>query len=77
MKYRPQEPHVGTPLPKNGGSTISTGQTSQGRFGPSTLDYTDHNNGCGSELFRGELRPLGCWDVGSVDVDVLVFHPGR
>lgn len=45
----------------------------QGRFGPSTLDYTDHNNGCGSEIFRAAR---GCGDVGCGWL-MMMFHPGR
>lgn len=49
----PQAPSLGT--------SPNLPTLSQGRFGPSTLDYTDHNNGSGSEIFRAAT---GCGDVG-------------
>lgn len=61
----PQAPYLGT--------SPNLPTLSQGRFGPSTLDYTDHNNGCGSEIFRAAR---GWGDVGWLMMIVmLVFQP--
>ena len=56
----PQAPSLGT--------SPNLPTLSQGRFGPSTLDYTDHNNGSGSEIFRAAT---GCGDVGWLMIVML------